>query len=149
MWFWWILLAVGTFVIAAASVGGATGLLATRPRRSVYDLEEAVDFVADRLPDGLTATLSYDEVRAVLAAHCDYLAARGVASARADDEIGEDLVVVSDDEPLGWVIGQVEAQGLDLDDEAVAAVLEVEAGYYEAIGAIGPRVEGSGEPPGS
>ena len=46
-------------MIAAVSVGSVTARLSTRARRSVYDLEEAVDFVADRLPPDLTAEISY------------------------------------------------------------------------------------------
>ena len=140
MWFWILLAAVGCFVIAAVAVGTVTGSLARRPRRSVYDIEEAVDFVADRLPEDVTAELSYDDVRAVLLAHCDYLAAKGVASEKTADDIGTGLVVVPDDEPLAFILGRIEEQGLDIPDERVVAVLDAETRYYEAIGAIGPQV---------
>jgi len=143
---WAVLAALGTFVIAAVAVGSVTGRLARSPRRSVYDLDEAVVFVAERLPDELTAELSYDDVRAVLGFHCDYLADKGVASARTADEIGSGLVVVTDDEPLAYVLGRCEATSLDVSDAAVATVLEVEQGYYEAIGAIGPQVTGPEDP---
>lgn len=146
MWLWVALAAVVCFAIAAATIGGVTGSLARRPRRSVYDLEEATEFVAERLPAELTAQLSYDDVEAVLAAHCDYLAAKGIASARTADDIGTDLVVVPDDEPIAWVIGRLESQGVDVVDEHVVAVLAVEEDYYRAIGAIGPRVEGPADP---
>ena len=98
---------------------------------------------ADRLPEELTAEISYDDVTAVLAAHCDYLAAKGVASAKAADDIGDALVVVPDDEPVAWVIGRLEEQGETIADEVVVTVLDVEEQYYEAIGAIGPRVSDS------
>ncbi|MFM7064760.1 MAG: hypothetical protein ACKO04_14925 [Actinomycetes bacterium] len=146
MFVWAALAAVGTFVIAAVAVGSVTGRLARSPRRSVYDLEEAVQFVAERLPSDLTAELSYDDVRAVLGFHCDYLADKGVASARTADEIGSGLVLVSDDEPLAYVLGRCEATSLDVSDAAVATVLEVEQGYYRAIGAIGPEVTGPEDP---
>ena len=143
MWFWIALLVLGTFVIAAASIGSVTGTLAEKPRRSVYDLAEATQFVADRLPDDLTARLSYDDVDAVLGAHCDYLAEAGIASAKADDDIGENLVVVEDDEPVAWIIGRLEEIGFEVDDADVVEILEVEEQYYEAIGVIGPQVGGS------
>ena len=47
MWIWIALLAIGAFVIAAASIGSVTGTLAEKPRRSVYDLAEATQFVAE------------------------------------------------------------------------------------------------------
>lgn len=146
MWVWVVLAAVGCFVIAAVTVGGVTGSLARRPRRSVYDLEEATEFVAERLPDELTAQLSYDDVEAVLTAHCEYLERKGVASARTADDIGSGLVVVPDDEPVAWILGRLDDAGLDISDEQVVAVLEVETRYYRAIGAIGPEVTGPADP---
>jgi hypothetical protein len=146
MFVWAVLAALGTFVIAAVAVGSVTGRLARSPRRSVYDLDEAVVFVSERLPDELTAELSYDDVRAVLGFHCDYLADKGVASAKTADEIGSGLVVVTDDEPLAYVLGRCEATSLDVTDAAVATILEVEQAYYEAIGAIGPQVTGPDDP---
>lgn len=140
MWLWWVLLAIGTFVIAAGAVGSVTGTLAQNPRRSVYDLVEATHYVADRLPDDLTAHLSYDDVEAVLGAHCDYLTAKGLASPRAADRIGEDLLLISDDDSTAWIIGELERAGLRIADEDVVAVLEVEQDYYRAIGMVGPQV---------
>jgi hypothetical protein len=144
VWIWIALLAVGTFVIAAVSIGSVTGSLAVRPRRSVYDLGEATEFVATRLPSELTAVLSYDDVDAVLTAHCDYLEQLGVASARAADDIGEELVVVADDEPVAWILGRLDERGVDIDDAHVVAVLDAEQEYYRAIGVIGPEVGGGG-----
>jgi hypothetical protein len=146
MWLWIVLAVIGTFVIAAVSIGVVSGSLARRPRRSVYDLEEAVDFVADRLPDELTAQVSYDDVRSVLLFHCDYLAAKGVASERTADDIGSALVVVPDDEPTAFVLGRVTDAGLDLADDQVVQILDAELAYYEAIGAIGPQLDGPSEP---
>jgi hypothetical protein len=141
MWLWVVLAVVLTFVIAAVSVGVVSGSLARRPRRSVYDLEEAVDFVADRLPEELTARLSYGDVRSVLVFHCDYLAMKGVASERTADDIGSSLVVVPDDEPTAFVIGKVEEAALQLSDGDVVAVLDAELEYYRAIGAIGAQLD--------
>jgi len=143
MWFWIPLAAIACFVIAAVTVGRVTGSLATRPRRSVYDIDEAVDFVADRLPDELTAEITYDDVRSVLLAHCDYLEAKGVASEKAADDIGDRLILVPDDEPVAWVIGRLEELDADVADAHVVTILDTEELYYEAIGAIGPRVDDS------
>lgn len=143
----WILLsALCVFVIAAVSIGMVSGSLARRPRRSVYDLEEAVEFVADRLPDELTATVSYDDVRSVLLFHCDYLANKGIASARTAEDVVTSLVVVPDDEPTAYVLGRVGDAGLELSDEDVVAILEVELEYYQAIGAFGPQLPSPPDP---
>ncbi|MCO5317708.1 MAG: hypothetical protein M9942_04635 [Microthrixaceae bacterium] len=144
MWFWVILLAIGTFAIAAGAVGSVTGTLAQRSRRSVYDLAEATHFVADRLPGEVTARLSYDDVESVLGAHCDYLAEKGMASGRAVDDPGEELVLISEDDATAWVIGAMDRLGIEVSDEDVVSVLEVEQDYYRAIGMFGPEVSEQG-----
>jgi hypothetical protein len=78
----WVLVAVAAVavvVIALVAVGRVTFSLAEQTRQSSYDLDEAVNFVADGLPEDATAELSYDDVRTVLELHLDYLEARGVA----------------------------------------------------------------------
>lgn len=129
-----------TFIIAAVSIGSVTNSLAVRPRRSVYDLEEAINFVAERLPSEVTAQVSFEEVGQVLTFHCDYLENKGIASPNAADTVTTDLVVVPDDEPVAYVLGAVESSGLDISDENVAAILEAETEYYRAIGIFGPAV---------
>ncbi len=137
---WIVLGAIGTFLIAAVSIGAVSGSLAQRPRRSVYDIEEAVEYVADHLAPEVTAVVSFDDVERVLLFHCDYLEEKGVASPKAADDIGSELVVVPDDEPVAYVLGAVESSDLNLTDEQVLAILDAETLYYEAIGAFGPRV---------
>lgn len=151
IWLYVALAAAVTFVIAAVSIGGVTARLASRSRRSVYDLDEAVEFVAERLPPEMTAVISYDDVRAVLRWHLDFLEDRGVASTRTADDPGSRLIVVDDAEPVAHVLGRVEdaaedEPGHDLTDVQVVAILDAEARYYESIGAVGPRVGGPPDP---
>lgn len=137
---WVIAGLVCTFLIAALSIGLTTSSLASRPRRSVYDLEEAMNFVAERLDDEMTAVVSYEQVGEVLGFHCEYLELKGVASDRTADDVGSDLVVVPDDEPVAYVLGKVDSEGLGLSDEQVMAILDAETEYYRAIGLFGPQV---------
>lgn len=137
---WIIAGLVGTFLIAALSIGLTAGSMASRPRRSVYDLEEAMDFVAGRLDDEITAVVSYEQLGSVLQFHCDYLELKGVASGRTADDVGSDLVVVPDDEPIAYVLGRVDSENVDLTDEQVMAILDAETEYYRAIGLFGPQV---------
>ena len=141
MWFWIPLGILCTFIIATVSIGMVTGSLARRPRRSFYDIEEAVEFVADRLPEDLTSVVSFEEVRAVLLFHCDYLADKGVASLATADDMGSALVVVPEDEPIAYVLGKVSESDLQLNDEQVLQILDAESEYYRAIGAFGPMVD--------
>ena len=147
MWVWIVLLVLVTFVLATLSIGWVTATLSQKPRRSVYDMIEAVEFVAERLPSEATARISYEEVGEVLGLHADYLTQKGLASEKTADDVVEDLVVVADDERVAWILGQLDEgksdsdDGEALSDSDVVLILDAEHDYYRAIGAIGPRVE--------
>jgi hypothetical protein len=152
IWLFVALAVVTTFVIAAVSVGGVTARLAGRSRRSVYDLEEAVDFVADRLDPEITAEVSFDDVRAVLGWYVEYIREKGIGSYRTADDPGSGLIVVADEERLGYVLGRVDDAETDgpgalLTDVQVVAILDANEEYERSIGAIGPVVPPVEGPP--
>jgi hypothetical protein len=155
--------------IGLVSVGGVTARLTKAPPRTLFDLDEAVDFVADRLPPHAAGQVSYDELRLLLGWHLDYLERVGIAAeddgtdattpGRGSDEpdgtevsaeggpgspapeVPDDpAVVVAEDEGVAYVLGQAGEAGLDIDDVAVVEVIEVEARYLAAIGALGSPV---------
>jgi hypothetical protein len=145
IWLFVALSVLTTFVIAAVSVGSVTARLSERSRRSVYDVDEAVDFVADRLSPEITAEVSYDDVRAVLGWYVDYIREKGIGSFRTADDPGSGLIVVGDEERLGYVLGRVDdapndEPGALLSDEQVVAILDANEAYERSIGAIGPVV---------
>ena len=137
-----VVAAVLVVVIALVAVGREAFTLSAQPKQAHYDLEEAVEFVADRLPDEVTAILSFDDVRSILRWHLEYLRDRGVPARR--DLVDGGPVVVEDDEGVAWVLGKADEVGMDVTDIEVAIVLEAEVEYLQAIGAIGGQVP---EPP--
>jgi hypothetical protein len=138
-----VLTVVAVVVIGLVALGRLTYRLEEEPPTSVYDLEEAVEFVADRLPDQITAELSYDDVRTLLLWHLDYLEDRGVARESGDNVTSGPLVAAEDD-ALAYVLGKATDAGMTLDDTWVVQVLDASNDYLEAIGAIGGRLP---EPP--
>ena len=132
-----ILSAVAVLVIGLVAVGRLAGQLAEQPRPAVYDRAEAVEFVADRLPDDVTAQLSYDELAQLLQWHLDYMEVRGVARAQGVHNVASGPLVAADDDALAFVIGKASDSGLDVDDVMVVQVIEGNGAYLEAIGAIG------------
>lgn len=125
--------------IALVAVGREAFTLAAQPRQAIFDVDEAVDFVADRVPDEVSARISYDDVRALLRFHLEHLAATG-APAHRWDAAANRLVVVDDEEGAEVLMARAIEHGLDLTPDDVAAVLAAELAYFEAIGAIGPPV---------
>ena len=134
------LAAIAVLVIALVAVGREAFTMSAQPKQALFDLEEAVEFVADRLPDEVTAVISYDDVRSILRWHLEYLRDRGVPARRDQTEGGP--VVVEDDEGVAWVLGKADEAGLGVTDTEVAIVLDVELAYFEAIGAIGGQAPG-------
>ena len=130
---------VAVLAIAVVAVGAVVNRLAVEAPVSVFDEDEAVDWIADRLPFEVAAQLSHDNVRALVLWHLEFLEGRGVATETAFEQ-APDAVVVAEDDGLAYVIGQATEAGMVVEDVQVVAVLEVEQDYLEAIGAIGPRV---------
>lgn len=132
-----VVLVVG---IALYAVGREVVLLEGRARPAVFELEEAIAFIAERLPDEVTARVSHDDVRWVLRTDAEMLeeaTSEVVALGDADE-------VVEQDETVGRVLGRVAEERPDLADEDVVAILDARLAYLQAIGAIGSEA-GPGE----
>ena len=135
-----VVTAVLVVVIALVAVGRVTGSLEGQARPSVYAVDEAVEFVADRLPDEVTATLSYDDVRDLLQWHIEYLVDRGIAAGLGDDRSMAGPLVAAEDDALAHVLGRAGDAGMEVDDVTVVEVLDANEAYLRAIGAIGGEV---------
>ena len=145
----WLIAAVGlaaVVAIALASVGIAVGRLEHETVPAVYRLSDAVDYVADRLPDEVTARISYDDVRTVLGWHLDWFASVGLSTSHGQ-ELGDPAVAVDDmavadtDAACDAVVARsLQEDGPDPVD--VVCILEAQLAYLDEIGALS-----AGEPP--
>ena len=125
-----VLAAAAVFVIAAVVVGREAHRLDTTSPRPVFDLEEAVGWVAERLPVDVAGRLSHDDVRRMLERSLDHL------------PIGGEDGMVADDETVAHVLS-----GSDWGEADVWLVVDLEVSYLRAIGAIGsPPPERGGGP---
>jgi hypothetical protein len=142
----WLFLIVGlvlVVVIGLVVLGRETARLADVGRPAVFDMTEAIEFIADRLPAATQARISHDDVRWVLLADADLLEE---ATAELDDDEGGDgdddeVQVVDEDAAVARILRLADDSGRDLADEDIVAVLDGRLAYLEAIGAIGPRAE--------
>lgn len=141
-----VVTALVVLVIGLVAVGRLAGQLAAQPRPAVYDRAEAVEFVADRLPDEITAQISFEDLERLLQWHLDYLADRGVARDQGDDEVASGPLVAAEDDALAFVIGRAGDAGLVIDDVWVVQVIEGNEAYLEAIGAIGTELSMPADP---
>jgi hypothetical protein len=130
---------VVVLVVALVAVGREAFTLGAQPRQALFDVDEAVDFVADELPLEVSARISYDDVRALVRFHLEHLASSGAPAERWRAGTGP-LVIVDDEEGAEVLMTRAIQAGLDLRPDDVAAVLAAELAYFEAIGAVGPAV---------
>jgi hypothetical protein len=142
LWIFVIVAALVVFAIAAGTVGREAHRLDSIAPRAVYQLDEAVDFVADRIPPESQARLTPEEVEQLLVAHLNWMHDHGLQPDKAVDalqSIDED-VVVTDDTLVAYLLATAETEGVELlDDVDAVNVVDAHLAYFAAIGAVGPQ----------
>jgi len=133
-----VLALVIIFVIAAVAIGRETGRLDAQPPRPVFDMDEAVEWIGDRLPFEVGAELSHDDVRTILGFSLEHYRMTTLRSNGHGSEPRDDEVVVGEAETLAYVLERCRETGRSWDTVHVRAVLDAQMAYLDAIGALGP-----------
>jgi cytochrome b len=134
--------AVVVFAIAAGVVGREAHRLDAVAPRSVYMIDEVVEFVAEYLPVETQAHLTPDELEQLLTFHMRWLHAKGLQPTNVVDRRQDidTLVIVGEDDLVAYLLAQAEEHGIDIvDDVDVVNVVDAHLAYFEAIGAVGPK----------
>ena len=144
----WVFFVVGAVVVTAIafySVGRAVGQLETERPPAVYELSAAVVWIADRLPDEVTARLSYEDLAQVLTWHLDWFGSIGVASEHGQELGGADArhegSVAVEEAAIDAVVARSVAAGEAIDVVDVVCVLDLQMRYLRQIGAVGETVD--------
>lgn len=138
----WIVGGVAVLAVAYVAVGRTVTRLAAVPAPAVYQLDEAVAWIADHLPDEVTARVSYDEVAAVLRWQLDWLAGTEISSAHGE-ELGDEVVTGTGiawadlDSSVDAVVARSLAEG-GPDAVDVVCILDAQMRYLARIGAVDP-----------
>ncbi|MEO5975446.1 MAG: hypothetical protein ABIQ38_09645 [Ilumatobacteraceae bacterium] len=132
---------VSVFMIASVVIGREAHRLDALAPRAIYRLEEAVSFVAERLPPESQSRLTLDELKKLLALHMDWMSANGLQPNNVVDR-QQDItatVVVGEETLTAYLLGEAEKAHIDvLDDVDVVYVVRAHLDYFDAIGAVGP-----------
>ena len=141
VWIFAVVAALLVFAIAAATVGREAFRLGHQPPPTIFDLDEAVEIVADGLPPEAQARLTYDGVRHLIQAELDHLRAKGLFALPGEDVTadGQHDEVVAVDEAVAVVLGAAEQAGLDVTDGDVYLVITGLHEHLADIGAVGPQ----------
>ncbi len=125
---------VAVAVVGLVVVGRETSRLAHQAQPAVFDLEEAVGFISDRLPDDVASRVTPDDVRWVLRTDAESLE---LATDQPEDiELGPEFL--DEDAALARVLAAADEDDLALADADLASILTERTNYLEAIGAVGP-----------
>jgi hypothetical protein len=132
------LLAFGIVVaIAALLVVREAGRMAKDPPPTLFDLDDAYEWVVDNVPDIVAATLTPDDVRRILAFQVEYFKRKGVSANGSNPNLAGP-VVVGGSETVEYILERAAATGEAYLPEQVHAVVETQLSYLRAIGAVGP-----------
>ena len=136
-----VLAAVVSFVIAAVVIGREARRLDSVAPRAVYDLDQAIEFVADRLPAETQSRLTFDELRVLLKLHMRWIHEKGLQPADVIDRPQDitDVIVLGEETLTAYLLGKAEESRIEvLDDVDVVHVVRAHLAYFESIGAVGP-----------
>jgi hypothetical protein len=134
--------AIATFLIAAIVVGREAHRLDAVAPRSVYLIDEVLEFVAEYLPPETQARLTPEELEQLLTFHMRRLHSKGLQPANVIDRRQDidNLVVVGEDDLTAYLLGEADRAGIEIiDDIDVVNVVDAHLAYFEAIGAVGPK----------
>jgi len=137
-----VIAALAVFAIAAVAVGREAHRLDAIAPRVVYELDEATDFVCDRLPEESQARLTPEEVQQLLVFHMQWLHTQGLQPDAALDRQQDidDTVVITEDTLTAYLLGESERNDVDLlDDVDAVNVVNAHLEYLDVIGAVGPE----------
>lgn len=127
------LAAVGLILaIAFIAVGHAVGATEAMPAQIILDVEESVEFCAQALPDHVTASLSYDDLRRLLRLHLEWIQAYHWAPASKNAT----PIVFEQFDPVAYVMERCHVIRLEVTAEEAAAVIQAHSDYLQIAGAL-------------
>ena len=124
--------------IAAAFVVREAARIAKDPPPALFDLGDAHAWVVGHLPDDVAATLTADDVERILDFQVELFKRKGVSS-NGSTAYPSTNVVIGGSETVDYILERAAATGEAYIPEQIYGVLETQASYLRAIGAVGPR----------
>jgi len=151
VWVFFVFGAVIVTGIAVLAIGRVSTTLSEQRPPAVYELPVAVQWIAERLPEEVTARLSYDELAMILTWHLDWFASVGVSSKHgqelAGSDVGREGAVAIDDAAVDAIVARALDERSDADGGLepvdVVCVLDLQMAYLRVIGAVGQQADDS------
>ena len=147
-----ILAGVAVFITAAVAVGAAVNRTAAQPPPTVLQLDDAVEWIADRLPFEVAAEISHADVRRVLLWQLDYFETIGLAVPHGAELGGEAVpadhlaVIADEDAAVDYAMERAAVEHSEISPLHVVCVLDLQMQYLRSIGAVGSEADTDGQP---
>ncbi len=116
------------------------------PTQTMFDLEKAVEYVAENLPEEITMRVTHDEVRLLLRWQITYFRKKGIAS-YGDIDIEAEMaalrnkvIVTHEDDLVDELIRRSEHSKLDIEVVDIVCITDLVNKYMKEIGAIGDEI---------
>ena len=136
--------------IAAVIVVREAGRMTREPPPVLFSMDEAYEFVVDRLPDIVAATLTPDDVRRILAFQWEYFRRTGVSANGSNEHpsagVMSHAAVVGGRAEIDYILQRAAETGEEYLPEQVEAVVETQLEYLRAIGAMSTPAEQAADP---
>ena len=127
-----VIAVVVVVVVGLLMVGSAVGKTSSMPPQIVIDATEAIEFCAEALPDEVTASMSYDELRRLLRLHLEWIQAYHWAPDGASDG----PILFEELDAVPYLVERADTIGLDVPREHIVAVVDAHSAYLQVVGAI-------------
>jgi hypothetical protein len=102
------------------------------PKQIVYDVQESIDFCAEALPDEVTATLSYDDLRRLLRLHLEWIQAYHFTP----EGDSEGPMVFNNEDAVAYVMERAAVTRLPVHADHARQVLDAHLAYFQFMGAV-------------
>lgn len=145
----WVYIAIASIIVIALawfSIVLVSARLRQTPTQTMLDLEKAVEYVAENLPEEITMRVTHDEVRLLLRWQITYFRKKGIASYGDIDIEAEmaalrnNVIVTHEDDLVDELIRRSEHSKLDIEVVDIVCITDLVNKYMEEIGAIGDQI---------
>ena len=146
MWVYVSIAAVIVFSLAWFSIVLVSARLRQTPTLTILDIEKAVDFIANNLPEEVAMRITHDDVRLLLRWQITYLRKRGIASYGDIDAEAEAVaqlnqsVIAHEDDLVDELIRRSQKAQLELQVIDILCVTDLSNQYMVEIGAVGDEI---------
>ena len=142
------LLVVGVVVLVAVFVlRRELARMGAHPPPQVFDVDDAVAWVAHHVSDEFAAGITVEGVRQIIELQIRFFALKS-AGRNGSSPGAKGPVVVGHGETVQWILDAAAKEGVDYSPDQVRTVVEQQLAYLEAIGAIGDELPGPLDPDG-